>query len=434
MDAPYASLANRAIMPSPRSDEAPYFSGERPDLLEDFLYEYEQLATDCGLTGKDKVERLTLYIANEWRGLWRSLDGYATHNWDVFRQSLEEIYITPSIRKRLSGRALYHFVGLRRWSRSRSRGNKEDEVHLYYKYFLSLSKPLLDSERLTYKERDIAFWNGFDIVDRTTLFSCLVAECPRQPRGVPYDFDDVFKVALSVFSGARAPPFNFHERWDEFINSRSGERWLERRSTRDKCSLLASKPECKPRDSEALHPSEYERETRTMLDKDPSQELEDRELEDLTAWMGSLPVCDALYIVLYDQCTQRFPEINLPNPDLSQVMPSLYAQRTSSAPPPPIRLPWPRISGAIPAPPSLPSANSPSSSFPSHRRTETCAFCAQPGHRIRQCPTVREYIHAGRAVIKDDRIHLPVGQPIPSDDTGRGLQSAIDAWLAKSSY
>ncbi|KAI0285635.1 hypothetical protein BC826DRAFT_1051160, partial [Russula brevipes] len=144
MDAPNAPLAGRAVMPSSWSDEAPYFSGERPDLLEDFLEEYEQLATDCGLTGKDKVERVTLYIAREWRDLWRGLDGYATHNWDVFRQSLEKIYITPSMRRRRSGRTLYHFIG--RWSRSCR--CKEDEVHLYYKYFLSLSKPLLDSECL----------------------------------------------------------------------------------------------------------------------------------------------------------------------------------------------------------------------------------------------------------------------------------------------
>ncbi|KAI9449119.1 hypothetical protein F5148DRAFT_1291798 [Russula earlei] len=37
---------------------------------------------------------------------------------------------------------------------------------------------------------------------------------------------------------------------------------------------------------------------------------------------------------------------------------------------------------------------------------------------------------SGQVVIRNGRIHLPNGDPVPNDGTGRGLQSAIDLWLA----
>jgi hypothetical protein len=49
---------------------------------------------------------------------------------------------------------------------------------------------------------------------------------------------------------------------------------------------------------------------------------------------------------------------------------------------------------------------------------------------IRSCPGAMEYVNAGRAMVKNGRIHLLNGQPIPNDGSDRGLKHGIDTWLA----
>jgi len=63
-------------------------------------------------------------------------------------------------------------------------------------------------------------------------------------------------------------------------------------------------------------------------------------------------------------------------------------------------------------------------------RIDGCVFCTQSGHTVRSCPGAMNYVNAGRAMIKNDRIHLPNGQAIPNDGTGRGLKHGIDTWIA----
>jgi len=56
-----ASTTSRAVMPPPRSREAPYFSGQ-DNYLEDFLQEYELITDSCGRTDEQKVKKIVLYI------------------------------------------------------------------------------------------------------------------------------------------------------------------------------------------------------------------------------------------------------------------------------------------------------------------------------------------------------------------------------------
>ena len=39
----------------------------------------------------------------------------------------------------------------------------------------------------------------------------------------------------------------------------------------------------------------------------------------------------------------------------------------------------------------------------------------------------------GHALVLEDRLSLPNGQPIPNDGAGRGLKHGIDTWLAAQS-
>jgi len=77
-----------------------------------------------------------------------------------------------------------------------------------------------------------------------------------------------------------------------------------------------------------------------------------------------------------------------------------------------------------------PSFDDPNSFFRTRQRSEGCAFCNQNSHHIRKCNLAEEYVRSGRASIRGGCIHLPNGNPVPNDGTGRGLQAGIDSWLA----
>jgi hypothetical protein len=158
--------------------------------------------------------------------------------------------------------------------------------------------------------------------------------------------------------------------------------------------------------------------------------------------MHGLSVHDSTYAVLYAQCIWRFPDIAqvLAKPDLfqtastaayqapvsqawSQPTATLLVKPTSN----PARQSWIQSSPPVAVP------TDPSQFFRRPRRTSGCVFCAQRGHQVRGCPAAEEYVRTGRALIQNDRLHLPNGQPIPNDGSGRGLKHAIDTWLAADS-
>ena len=68
----------------PRSQRAPYFTGRVDDPLEDFLRDYEELATTHQLNDREKVQTVLRYIPVSLQDYWRSLEGYATQNWADF--------------------------------------------------------------------------------------------------------------------------------------------------------------------------------------------------------------------------------------------------------------------------------------------------------------------------------------------------------------
>ena len=137
--------------------------------------------------------------------------------------------------------------------------------------------------------------------------------------------------------------------------------------------------------------------------------------------LHGLDIRERSYAVLFARCAHRFPDVakNLPRPEIGQ--PSFVFQNTSA----PSRQQWTERSTSIPPPTS-----SDSSFFRS--RVGGCAFCSQTNHRIRECSIAQEYVRTGRAVVINDRIHLPNGQPIPNDLPGGTLQFKLDTWAARN--
>jgi hypothetical protein len=67
-------------------------------------------------------------------------------------------------------------------------------VH-YYRQFLVLSQPLLDTQHLTAGARDKIFWRGFYKKDRADTYADLIAEHPRQSTDVYFDYLKVLKLS-----------------------------------------------------------------------------------------------------------------------------------------------------------------------------------------------------------------------------------------------
>ncbi len=79
-------------------------------MLEDFLEEFEALAYDCTLTDPQQVEVIVRYVDPLMRKFWRSLNGFHSHNWSLFRQSLVNVFSSTTPRPQVMRQKLCSYV------------------------------------------------------------------------------------------------------------------------------------------------------------------------------------------------------------------------------------------------------------------------------------------------------------------------------------
>jgi len=202
-----------AAMPPACLHRAPFFSGHVRDPLDEFLQEYDKLATSYNLTAQQKVETVLHYILHDLWDLWKILEGYPANDWDLFHQSLQRIYKGTSVQSRYSKQKLYDFVHYN----SQTCMCDEEDVIQYYQQFLVFCQPLIETRQITDDERNSMFWYGFHPDDQDKLSTWLVAKFPDQAIGQPYGFEDVFKIAHIIFTSSPFIPFELQEHWDWFI-------------------------------------------------------------------------------------------------------------------------------------------------------------------------------------------------------------------------
>ena len=79
-------------MPAPRSKKAPVmFNGDENDIAE-FLEVYECCADDVQLPKKEWVKFIFWYIEQSQCLTFEAFNGYATEDWDVFRDVIKEAF------------------------------------------------------------------------------------------------------------------------------------------------------------------------------------------------------------------------------------------------------------------------------------------------------------------------------------------------------
>ena len=276
----------------------------------------------------------------------------------------------------------------------------------------------------------------------------LIAENTRQPAGVHFDYLDVYEVARAIL-----PVTSDSESDDPLDEPRSTRRHSKRGRNQDgdgsqgidstqrthECQHAPSPDgylphDFYPRSSNARPSSPPVVETKVVRFKDSTREEEGREIDDLLRRMRGLSTRDESYALLYGRCAAWFPTVaqSLPKPHIVEhesASLTAFSVQTSPLlpPPPPTQQSWPTSSNSLP---TTPSSSNPSSFFRAPLRPDGCAFCTQSGHRVRGCPTAKEYLGLGRVLVQGDRLYLPNGQPIPNDGSGRGLKHGIDTWFA----
>ena len=112
--------------------------------MDNFLWEYEELANGHGLTEQQKVDWVIRYVDRSQRDLWKSLDGYAASDWVDLCNELQGMYLETPLERKYSKRKLSDFVN----QTSKVRINEEKDVLNYFRQFNLLSKLLVDSCRL----------------------------------------------------------------------------------------------------------------------------------------------------------------------------------------------------------------------------------------------------------------------------------------------
>jgi hypothetical protein len=134
-------------MPLFHLQTVPYFSGHVDDLLNNFLDKYEELANACQLSELEKCKTVIHYVTWSHHNLWKLLDEFHLFDRTGFCQALSHIYKSPSTEGKYSQQKLSNFIML-----ASKTCKKEEDVQQYYRKFLILSKPLLNSQQLTKQE------------------------------------------------------------------------------------------------------------------------------------------------------------------------------------------------------------------------------------------------------------------------------------------
>ena len=194
-DNPYAPRIGPAAMPSRHSKFAPYFSG-RTDEFDDFLKEFESLASDCKLTDPQRVDALVRYVDSSTREFCKVLNGYSSRDWPLFQQSLIDVFRSIVPRHRVRKQKLRAYVQ----ESSGRRMECMDDVLWYYQKFLCLSAPLVHTGHLSKEDRNAAFFDGFHPKDRKLLIPRLLAKHPFQPYDIPFHFEDIYDCACGAFA------------------------------------------------------------------------------------------------------------------------------------------------------------------------------------------------------------------------------------------
>ena len=184
------------VMPTPQSNDAPYFSGKHDESLTDFLHEFDNLTNNHGLTGTQKTEAVLCYVlVGTWK-FWKTLNGYIQNDWTALHTKLEKLY------QDTADSNCYTRVDLQDFARIsvQTRIWDEDDLVLYYRCFHQIASPLHIATQISDKEQNTDFFNGFHLKDHNIIYDRCFTIDPTCPRNCMPTLEDTYKAAFGCFA------------------------------------------------------------------------------------------------------------------------------------------------------------------------------------------------------------------------------------------
>jgi len=142
------------------------------------------------------VETILHYVPSNVQEFWQTLNGYSPRDWKAFRATLEDLYPDTMAGNHYTRTGLWDFVQISAWTCIQD----EDDLILYHRHFLQLSNPLRLTQKLSDKERNTEFFNGFHPKDRDIIYDRLFTLNPRHVINNAPEFNETWEVARGYFT------------------------------------------------------------------------------------------------------------------------------------------------------------------------------------------------------------------------------------------
>ena len=124
------------------------------DNVSAYLRKYNLLAEDCGIEGRQKLSRFTVYCADEIVAEVESRAGYKVGDWEVFEKALKKYYF-----KRGSTQREYQMPFLRTLA-ERQRNGGFNDIPSYCGQFQRIAEELMARNRLNQYAAAAEFFGG----------------------------------------------------------------------------------------------------------------------------------------------------------------------------------------------------------------------------------------------------------------------------------
>ena len=182
-------------MPGQNNNAAPKFDG-RLASLSLFLDDIEQLANDCSLTPKQKIEWTIRYAPNEEHELWSMLESAKTDNWTQYKTELYDLYPGSNGERKYSITSLKTLVEKQAANAIRD----AEDFGVYRHPFMMITAFLKSKQCLTDREISTYFMEGLDSKFRAKIKGQLKAEEPKHHIDNPFTLSQISAAALLVLS------------------------------------------------------------------------------------------------------------------------------------------------------------------------------------------------------------------------------------------
>lgn len=358
-------------MPARGHSTAPTFDGN-PLNLGRFFEEVEILAADARLDDAAKIKHSLRYASLNDYELWVRLPSASGGDFPAFKKAVLELYPGTEDDHR------YTMADLDRLTQTQAAYGIQSRAELgeYYREFIRITGFLLEKGRISARERNIAYENGFDPEMKSRIKARLQYMMPEHFHSDPYDFQTFHDCAHFILAGTAAEP------------SKASRLPAISTTTPRYVSPPAAAPATVPQYS--MPPIAAERYTTPVVAAAPTY----------TPIVPKTEPIDPSVSDLFRLVSQQLSVLTQTLTDREKSNKSRSDKD------------------------SKPSGFTPSN--------YNCLFCDSPNHHIRDCPICDQYIRDGICQRNEDgRIVLPNGRYIPKVITGKVLKERFDKWHAQ---